>query len=60
MGDEEDDQETPFQELDGPPNWLKRWLGLFLREASKRGCRIEDIVGFCLPEGQSQIRSKNT
>ena len=60
MGDEED-QETPFEEMDGHQLAEKTaWVRLFLREASKRGYRIEDIVGLCLPEGQSQIRSKNT
>ena len=60
MGDEED-QETPFEEMDGHQLAEKTaWVRLFLREANKRGYRTEDIVGFCLPEGQSQIRSKNT
>jgi hypothetical protein len=44
MGDEED-QETPFEEMDGHQLAEKTaWVRLFLREASKRGYRIEDIV----------------
>ena len=44
MGDEED-QEAPFQELDGNQLAEKTaWLRLFVREASKRGYTIEDIV----------------
>ena len=64
MGDEED-KETMFQEA------AKRaWVRVFIREASKRGYPIENIValldepgmtaerwssGFCLPENQGQI-----
>ena len=44
MGDEED-QEAPFQELDGNQLAEKTaWVRLFLREARKRGYTIEDIV----------------
>jgi hypothetical protein len=44
MGDEED-QEAPFQELDGNQLAEKTaWLRLFVREATKRGYTIEDIV----------------
>ena len=44
MGDEED-QEAPFQELDGNQLAEKTaWLRLFIREARKRGYTIEDIV----------------
>jgi hypothetical protein len=44
MGDEED-QETPFEEMDGHQLAEKTaWVRLFLREASKRGYTIEDIV----------------
>ena len=48
MGDEEDDQddqETPFQEMD--PHQLAAktaWVRFFIREASKRGYTIEDII----------------
>jgi hypothetical protein len=65
MGDEED-KETMFQEA------AKRaWVRVFVREASKRGYPIEDIValldepgmtekqwssGFCLPESERYIR----
>ena len=44
MGDEED-QEAPFQELDGNQLAEKTaWVRLFIREARKRGYTIEDIV----------------
>ena len=44
MGDEED-QETPFQEMDAQQLAEKTaWVKLFLRQASKRGYTIEDIV----------------
>ena len=44
MGDEED-QETPFEEMDGHQLAEKTaWVRLFLREARKRGYTIEDIV----------------
>jgi hypothetical protein len=48
MGDEEDDQdnqETPFQEMD--PHQLAAktaWVMFFIREARKRGYTIEDII----------------
>ena len=44
MGDEEE-QETLFQEMDSHQLAAKTaWVQLFLREASKRGYTIEDIV----------------
>ena len=44
MGDEED-QEAPFQELDGNQLAEKTaWVRLFVREARKRGYSIEDVV----------------
>jgi len=44
MGDEED-QETPFEEMDGHQLAEKTaWVRLFLREASKRGYSIEDVA----------------
>jgi hypothetical protein len=44
MGDEED-QETPFQEVDAHQLAAKTaWVRLFIREASKRGYTIEDVV----------------
>jgi hypothetical protein len=44
VGDEED-QETPLEEMDGHQLAEKTaWVRLFLREASKRGYTIEDIV----------------
>jgi hypothetical protein len=44
MGDEED-QETPFEEMDGHQLAEKTaWVRFFIREASKRGYTIEDIV----------------
>ena len=44
MNDEED-QETPFQEIDGHQLAEKTaWVRLFIREASKRGYTLEDIV----------------
>ena len=44
MGDEED-QETPFEEMDGHQLAEKTaWVRLFLREARKRGYSIEDVV----------------
>jgi hypothetical protein len=44
MGDEED-QETPFEEIDGHQLAEKTaFVRLFLREANKRGYSIEDVV----------------
>ena len=44
MGDEED-QETPFEEMDGHQLAEKTaWVRFFLREASKRGYTIEDLA----------------
>ena len=44
MGDEED-QETPFEEMDGHQLAEKTaFVRLFLREANKRGYSIEDVV----------------
>ena len=44
MGDEEE-QETLFQEMDSHQLAAKTaWVKLFLRESSKRGYTIEDIV----------------
>jgi hypothetical protein len=44
MGDEED-QETLFQEMDAHQLAEKTaWVRVFIREASKRGYTIEDIV----------------
>ena len=44
MGDEED-QETPFEEMDGHQLAEKTaFVRLFLREARKRGYSIEDVV----------------
>ena len=41
----EEDQETPFQEMDGHQLAAKTaWVRLFIREASKRGYTIEDVV----------------
>jgi hypothetical protein len=43
--DDEEDQETPFQEMDAPQLAAKTaWERLFIREASIRGYTIEDIV----------------
>ena len=53
MGDEED-QETLFAEMDGHQLAEKTaWVRLFLREASKRGYRIEDIVALLHEPGMS-------
>jgi hypothetical protein len=42
--DDEEDQETPFQEMDAQQLAAKTaWVRLFLREAGKRGYAIEDI-----------------
>ena len=42
---DEEDQETPFQEMaDGQLDEKTAWPRLLLREASKRGYTIEDIV----------------
>jgi hypothetical protein len=42
---DEEEQETPFQEMDSHQLAAKTaWVKLFLREASKRGYTIEDIV----------------
>jgi len=44
MGDEED-QETPLEELDGHQLAAKTaWVRFFIREASKRGYTIEDLA----------------
>ena len=44
MGDGEE-QETLFQEMDGHQLAEKTaWVRLFIREASKRGYTLEDIV----------------
>jgi hypothetical protein len=44
MGDEED-QETPFQEMDAHQVAEKTaWVRLFIREARRRGYTIEDIL----------------
>ena len=41
----EEDQETPFQEMDGHQLAAKTaWVRLFIRETSKRGYTIEDVV----------------
>jgi hypothetical protein len=43
--DDEEDQETPFQEMDAHQLAAKTaWVRLFIREASNRGYTIEDIV----------------
>jgi hypothetical protein len=43
--DDEEDQETPLQEMDAHQLAEKTaWVRLFLREASKRGYTIEDVV----------------
>jgi hypothetical protein len=45
MGDEEEDQESPFHEMDAQQLAAKRaWVRLFIREARKRGYTIEDII----------------
>ena len=45
MGDEEDDQETPFQEMDAHQLAKKTaWARLFLREARKRCYTIEEAA----------------
>ena len=44
MGDEED-QETPFHEMDGHQLAAKTaWVRFFIREASKRGYTRQDII----------------
>ena len=43
--DDEEDQETPFQEMDARQLAAKTaWVRLFIREAGKRGYTIEDVV----------------
>ena len=43
--DDEEYQETPFQEMDGHQLAKKTvWERLFIREASKRGYTLDDIV----------------
>ena len=43
--DDEEDQETPFQEMDAHQLAVETaWVRLFLREASTRGYTIEDVV----------------
>jgi hypothetical protein len=45
MGEEEDDQETPSQDLDGHQLAAETaWVRAFIREARKRGYTIENIV----------------
>ena len=42
---DEEDQETPLQEMDGHQLAAKTaWVRLFIREASKRGYTIENVV----------------
>jgi hypothetical protein len=42
---DEEDQETPVQEMDGQQLAEKTaWVKLFLREVRKRGYRIEDML----------------
>ena len=44
MGDQ-DDQETPFEEMDAHQLAAKTaWVRFFIREASKRGYTIEDLA----------------
>ena len=53
MGDEED-QETPFQEMD--PHQLAAkttWVRFFIREASNRGYTREDIMALLDEPGMS-------
>ena len=53
MGDEEE-QETLFQEMDSHQFAAKTaWVKLFLREASKRGYTIEDIVALLDERGMT-------
>ena len=57
MGDEED-QEAPFQELDGNQLVEKTaWVRLFVREARKRGYTIEDIVALLDEPGMTVERA---
>jgi hypothetical protein len=42
---DEEDQETPFEEMDAHQLAAKTaWVRLFIREARKRGYTIEDIA----------------
>jgi hypothetical protein len=63
MGDEED-QETPFQEMDGHQLAAETaWVRFFIREARKRGYAIADIIalldqpGMTLEEAAERILS---
>ena len=57
MGDE-DDQETLFQEMDSHQLAAKTaWVKIFLREASKRGYTIEDIVALLDEPGMTVERA---
>ena len=63
MGDEED-QETPLEEMGAYRLAAKTaWVRLFIREASKRGYTIEDILslldvpGLTVEEAVEQILS---
>ena len=52
--DDEEDQETPLQEMDAHQLAEKTaWVRLFLREASKRGYTLEDIVALLDEPGMS-------
>ena len=52
--DDEEDQETPFQEMDGQPLTAKAaWGRLFVREASERGYTIEDIAAMLHEPGMT-------
>jgi hypothetical protein len=45
MGDDEEDKETPFQEMDGRQLAAKTaWVRFFIREARRRGYTIEDSI----------------
>jgi DNA-binding transcriptional MerR regulator len=43
--DDEEDQETPFQEMDAHQLAAQvAWVRLFIRELRKRGYALEDII----------------
>jgi hypothetical protein len=50
----DDDQETPFQEMDGRRMAAKTaWVKMFLREAGQRGYTTEDIVALLHEPGMT-------
>ena len=53
---DEEDQETPFQEMDAHQLAAKTaWVRFFIREASKRGYTIEDLAALLDDEPEMTV-----